>query len=344
MDQDKYISLLYKQLQGKLDIIEQNLLDAWLKEAAVNKVIAQKIKDDWALSEGYEPPVDFNLETEFQALQKRIQSDEQGIAPQEKAPQKIAQVISINKKRQWLSWAAAIALLLSIGTWFLVNQPVSEPLIATTTKSKETKQITLADGTQVWLNKESQLHYPTAFTGQQRKVRLEGEAFFDVQKDASKPFIIETTSSEIKVLGTSFNVRAIKNDAQTEVVVQSGKVQLSSLVNKQSVLLVANEKGIHQHQTNQIRKLAEQDMNELAWKSQVLLFKGTPIPEVLDNLERLFDVTITANTSLLNKCQLTGRFPNPAVDALLKTICKDFDITLKQVNDKEYELIGGNCE
>ncbi len=339
MDQEKYISLLHKQQQGTIDTIEQSILDHWLQQAEINRVLSQKIKEDWELTEAYEPPVSFDLEEEFTALQQRIQADEV-ITPKHT----IAKVVPMNRSRSWLSWAAAIALLIGVGTWFLNNPSSNIPLLTANTDPSEKKEILLTDGTKVWLNENSRLTYPTSFDKEQRVVQLEGEAFFDVSKDASKAFIIETTSSKIKVLGTSFNVRAIKKESQTEVVVQTGKVQLSSLSNGESVLLVANEKGIHQHRTNAVQKLAEQDMNELAWKSQVLLFKGTPIPEVLDNLERLFDVRIVANSSSLSKCRVTGRFPNPVVDVLLKTICKDFDIRLKAVSDKEYELIGGNCE
>lgn len=339
MDQEKYISLLHKQQQGTIDAMEQSALEHWLQQAEINRVLAEKIKEEWDLTAAYEPPISFDLEEEYTALQQRIQVDDASTPKQA-----LAKVVPINRTRNWLSWAAAIALVIGVGTWFMSNQANSIPQLTVDTDISEKKEVLLADGTKVWLNENSQLHYPTAFSGEQRKVQLTGEAFFDVHKDASKPFIIETASSEVKVLGTSFNVRALKKEAQTEVVVQTGKVQLSSLKNQQSVLLVANEKGIHQHRTNTVQKLAEQDMNELAWKSQVLLFKGTPIPEVLENLERLFDVSFVANTSSLSQCRVTGRFPNPAVDVLLKTICKDFDIRLKEVSDKEYELIGGNCE
>ncbi len=339
MDQEKYISLLHKQQQGTLDAMEQSLLDHWLQQAEINRVLAKKIEEEWALTSKYEPPVSFDLEEEFSALQQRIQADEANTPIQT-----VAKVVPMKRNFTWLSWAAAIALVIGAGIWFLNNQSNSTPQLIVNTDTKEKKEVLLADGTKVWLNENSQLHYPTAFRGSQRKVQLTGEAFFDVSKDASKPFIIETASSEVKVLGTSFNVRAVKKEAQTEVVVKTGKVQLSSLKNNQSVLLVANEKGVHQHHTNTVQKLAEKDMNELAWKSQVLLFKGTPIPEVIDNLERLFDVNIVANTSSLSQCRVTGRFQNPAVDVLLKTICKDFNIRLKEISDKEYELIGGNCE
>jgi len=97
MDQDKYISLVYKQLQGQLTIIEQNLLDSWLKEAAINRTIAQKIKDDWALSEGYAPPIDYDLAKEFQALQTRIKEDT-------KVPKAVATIVPMKKNRSWLSW------------------------------------------------------------------------------------------------------------------------------------------------------------------------------------------------------------------------------------------------
>ena len=347
MDQEKYISLLHKQQQGTIDTIEQSILDHWLQQAEINRVLSQKIKEDWELTEAYEPPVSFDLEEEFTALQQRIQADEV-ITPKHT----IAKVVPMNRSRSWLSWAAAIALLIGAGIWFLSKPSNDVPQLIVNTNTSEKKKIVLPDGTKVWLNEKSKLTYRLAFDKELRMVHLEGEAFFDVYKNTEQPFVIAAKGSFIRVLGTSFNVRALSNSQVTEVVVKTGKVSLYSQksVGKicgdcpPRVVLLPNEKGIHDYENNLIRKTQSTELNELAWHNKVLLFKGTPIPEVLDNVKRLFDITIIADTASLDKCQVTGRFSNPTVDALLKSICKDFDITLKQVSDSEYELIGGNCE
>ena len=339
MDQEKYIALLHKQQQGTIDVMEQTLLDNWLQQAEINRVLAKKVKEEWALTAAYEPPIAFDIEEEFTALQQRIQADEGTTSKQA-----VAKIVPMSSSRKWLSWAAAIALVVSVGSWFLNDQLSKRFPVSTTIISSEKKEILLADGTKVWLNKKSKFTYPKTFDREQRVVQLEGEAFFDVQKNPAQPFVIETNASFITVLGTSFNVRALSNNQATEVVVKTGKVRLASQKENQSVVLLPNEKGVHQHTNNIVKKTKTADLNELAWHQKVLLFKGTPIPEVIHHLERTFNIDIQANTSALSQCTFSGRFPEPNPDQLLKAICNAFDIDLKKINDTVYKLSGGTCQ
>ena len=118
---------------------------------------------------------------------------------------------------------------------------------------------------------------------------------------------------------------------------------MESQKKQQSIILLQNEKGVHQHANNIVQKTKTTELNELAWHQKVLLFKGTPLPDVLHHLERTFNIDIQANTSLLSQCTFSGRFPEPNPDQLLTAICNEFDINLKKVNDTLYELSGGKC-
>ena len=332
MDQEKYIALLYKQLQGELNLIENTLLNKWLDEAAINRVLAQKIKEDWELSERYNPDIEVDIDKEFNLLQQRIEKEE-------KIATLKGKIVPVKRRTQWWSYAAAIALLVGLGTWLFVNQSVTTPQLVLTTASEEQKEIQLADGTKVWLNAQSSFTYPEYFDGTSRQVYLKGEAFFDVSRDVTKPFIIKTSNSSIEVLGTSFNVQALPSNNYTEVVVKTGKVRLAALSTKQSVDLIANEKGIHQYPINQVNKVEETDMNELAWKSKVLFFKNTPVPEVVESLERLFNVSIQATANSQN-CLFTGRFKEPNLDMIIKAISEEFNIKVRK-NNTSYQLEGG---
>ena len=340
MDQDKYIALLHKKLQGELNSIEQTLLEHWLQEAEINRVLAKKIKEDWRLSEQYNPTLaEVDLDKEFTLLQQRIKSSENIGQVKEKVV-----TMSVKKRNNWWVYAAAIALAVGVGTWFFTNQSVTIPQVIVNTSAAEQKEVLLADGTKVWLNENSQLSYPTTFQENRRTVSMEGEAFFEVQKDATKPFVIETNQSEITVLGTSFNVRALQGTAETEVVVKTGKVQLASKKAAQSVILVANEKGTHQHTSNTIQKAKEDDLNELAWKSQVLFFNNTPITEVIKSLERLFKVHIQIAITNIDKCAFSGRFPQPTLRQVMTALKKDLNIQLVEVDDVNFQLTGEQCK
>jgi len=270
MDQDKYIALLYKQLQGDLNLIEKTLLDKWLDEAAINRVLAQKIKEDWVLSEQYSPDIEVDIDKEFSLLQQRIDKEENINTVKVK-------FVPVKKRARWWPYAAAAALVLLTATrWMIRLNQATEPTL---------------------LNKNSELHYPEAFATTDRRVQLEGEAFFDVQKNADKPFIINANHAEIKVLGTSFNVRALASEELIEVVVKTGKVLLSDTREHVEMIVNANEKARLRFPYGHIKKQPEKDMNELAWNTKVLLFKDTPVPEVVESLERLFNVSKESNSS-----------------------------------------------
>ena len=334
MDQDKFIALLYKQLQGGINLVEKTLLNKWLDEAAINRVLAQKIKEDWELSEQYSPNIEIEVDVdkEFTLLQQRIEKEENlGIVK--------GKIVPVKRRTQWWAYAAAVTLLVGLGTWLFINQSITTQQLIVTTDIKEQKEIQLADGTKVWINAKSSFTYPEHFDGTSRQVYLKGEAFFDVHEDATRPFIIQTANSSIEVLGTSFNVQALPSNTYTEVVVQTGKVRLSSLETAESVDLVANEKGIHQHQNNQVKKVQETDMNELSWKSRVLFYKNTPVPEVIESLERFFKVVIVAPANSQD-CLFTGRFKEPDLKTIIKAISEEFNIRVKRKN-ASYQLEGG---
>ena len=331
MDQDKYIALLYKQLQGELNLIEKTLLDKWLDEAAINRVLAGKIKEDWVLSEQYSPDIEVDIDKEFSLLQQRIDKEENTNTVKVK-------IVPVKKRARWWPYAAAAALVLLTATRWMIrlNQP-TEPTLLVTTTSNEIQEVQLLDGTKVLLNKNSELHYPATFATTDRRVQLKGEAFFDVQRNVDKPFIITTKNAEVEVLGTSFNVRALAEEKLTEVVVKTGSVRLSDLIEPTSVVLNANEKAVIRYGV--IRKRPEKDMNELAWKSRVLFYKNTPIPEVVESLERFFKVSIKTTATSKN-CLFTGRFKEPDLETIITAISTEFNIRVKRDNTA-YQLEGG---
>jgi len=155
--------------------------------------------------------------------------------------------------------------------------------------------ILLSDGTKVWLNSGSRLVYSPVFKGKTREVFLEGEACFDVAKDADKPFYVKTDAYNIKVFGTRFNVMAYKKDNQSNIVLLEGKVSLN--VNRQlfpkEVFLAPNQKASFS-QENKKFQISEVDNieNYIAWIDGYLYFNNEDISGVLKKLSRYYDITI----------------------------------------------------
>jgi transmembrane sensor len=152
-------------------------------------------------------------------------------------------------------------------------------------------QLTLSDGSKVWLNAASSVKFPTAFNGKDRKVEITGEAYFEVAHDPYKAFYVEANGAEIKVLGTHFNVNAYDNEEATQVTLLQGSVRVN------------NDKGATTIQPGQQAVVATgrepavtttPDLDEvMAWKNGVFEFKDASIEEIMKQVERWYNVRVT---------------------------------------------------
>lgn len=156
----------------------------------------------------------------------------------------------------------------------------------------KTYELKLSDGTHVWLNSESELIYPTNFTGNTREVILRGEAFFDVAKDASKPFIVENNQMKIKVLGTSFNVSGYVSERLQNVTLVNGSVQVQ-IDNDSAFRISPSEQFSYdkEKQTTSIRVVNTELYT--AWTEGKYIFKDARLEDILSKLQRWYDFEIT---------------------------------------------------
>lgn len=167
----------------------------------------------------------------------------------------------------------------------------------TTPKGRQFR-VTLPDGTKVWLNAASSIRYPTAFTGNERKVEVFGEACFEVAKDASKPFFVNVNNkAEIRVLGTLFNVNAYENEDAINTTLLDGsvKVAIPSSAYADGVLLKPGQQariGINK-QEGEILVVNGEDLEKtMAWKNGLFNFEGAHLEEVMRQLERWYNIDV----------------------------------------------------
>ena len=159
-------------------------------------------------------------------------------------------------------------------------------------------QIILSDGTKVWLNSASSIKFPSRFVGDARRVVLKGEAYFEVSKNAKMPFYVNTDKTEVKVIGTSFNVRAYDDERIIKTTLLEGSVQLR--VHAIKVLLKPGEQGAVSV-TNQI---AVGDVNvedEIAWKNGVFAFNDQNIQTIMSDISRWYDVDVVFQNPNMKK-------------------------------------------
>ena len=185
------------------------------------------------------------------------------------------------------SAAAAVALLcLSVWTAYLYMQPVT---IQTVSTLAETRTVSLPDGSTVTLNHYSSLSYPEKFKSDKREVKLNGEAYFEVNKNKKHPFIVQTETIDVQVLGTHFNVDAYQNNPDVKTTLLTGSVAVSNKSKSVRVILKPNEIAIYNKVEEKLTcKVLENVEDEISWRQGEFIFDDLPLQEIARELSNSF--------------------------------------------------------
>src|SRR5690606_9468372 len=171
-----------------------------------------------------------------------------------------------------------------------ITQNTTTQYATLSTPRKGQYQIVLPDGTNVWLNAESSIRYPTAFTGNERVVELKGEAYFEVTHKPQQPFIVKTDSQHLKVLGTTFNVHDYPDELHTVTTLISGSVELNSMKSHALQILKPEQQAVLGQKGYEISTVDVAPY--VAWKDGEFRFKATPLPEAIRQIERWYDLDV----------------------------------------------------
>lgn len=205
---------------------------------------------------------------------------------------------------------AAIFVLVFFAMRYLFPA-VSEPkeIFATHTirvPAGQHAELELADGSKVWLNAGTSFIFPERFSSASREVQLDGEAYFDVEKDEARPFVVHTGRYDIKVLGTEFNVTAYSTDKLFETSLIEGSIELLRAGNTEGMIVQPNER-IYLENDRLIRGTID-NYNEFLWKEGLISFNNESFPEMISKLEHYFDVGITVKNEKILAYRCTGKF------------------------------------
>ena len=166
--------------------------------------------------------------------------------------------------------------------------------------------LTLADGTEVWLNAETEIRYPVQFTGDKRVVYLDGEAYFTVAPDKNKPITVVSTHASVSVLGTQFNFRAYPDERDVQTTLVSGSVIMQSEKYKQQIKLVPGEQGVLEKNS---AKLMKQEVNTYlytAWKDGRFAFRDARLEDLFNILARWYDLSVFYQSPEAKDIRFTG--------------------------------------
>lgn len=231
--------------------------------------------------------------------------------------------------KELLRTAAVFAMVLGLGySVDRVRQHRIGSLSNTVTvPAGQRANITLPDGTNVWLNSLSEITYPMFFTGKERSVKLTGEAFFDVSHDARKPFVVETNQYDVRVLGTKFNVFSSPREKDFSVSVLEGRVLVSERRNPDNRIYLTSDTEV-KTSTNRLARQPIADRDIFRWREGLLCFHDEPLGSLLERFRRNYDVNIIVRTDRLPDNVMSGKLRvSDGIFHALRVLQKDVPYT-----------------
>jgi len=326
--------LLTKYINNETTSDEKIEMEIWLNQSDKNRAEMEKCRKMLNKVDDYYKAKSFNSNQAWKNVHSNIYPTQLKVVQRKKRrKEKIA---------QFYKYAAilVVAILLG-GVGYYIDHKNQMPATFNQIVSAE-KQIlnefVLPDGSVVTLNSNSKLKFPKHFASDVREVTIIGEAFFDVKPNPEKPFIINAGKTQVKVLGTSFNVCAYPKTETVEVVVKTGKVQVTreteNLLSENSkVFLTPGEKGTLFNESNLLEKSVNTNPNFLAWKTNDLIFNETPLNEVIRCLEKVYHIEIELSEPGLEALKLTAHFDKKPIDFVLNVIRLTFNLELSGENE-----------
>jgi transmembrane sensor len=267
--------------------------------------------------------------------------------------ERITQKLALSKQqrsdwRPWLAWAASITVIAVVSSLLIKNYIIASKhnsvnttvvLVTDSTLSGQKLLVELPDGSTVYLNSNSKISYAKNFSDSLREVTLIGEGFFDVVHDHAKPFVVQTENARTKVLGTAFNVKALKNKG-SEITLVRGKVNVMSSSGS-SAELMPNEQAVVSD-GNLINKTAVDVMRFVSWKDNTIHFENTSLAEAAQILESWYGVKVIIDNPKLHACNITAKYQNESLENILKS----FQFLLKiesTITDNTVIIKGKGC-
>ena len=231
--------------------------------------------------------------------------------------------------------AVAVTLGLSLLYQFVSDKNGVVPMQSIYVPTGQRVNITLSDGTNVWLNARTKIVYPAVFDKSVRQVAVDGEAYFDVAKDKKRPFIVETGKCNMEVLGTKFNVEAYSARKIFETSLMEGKVKVKlPHDDKNSVVLVPNQKTTLIDGRLVVSKI--DDYNVYRWKEGLYCFRNKPFADIIKDLEKYYDLSIQMDKKEIAKVALTGKFRiSDGLDYALRVLQNDVAFTYQRNRDND---------
>jgi len=290
MDKGKIIQYITGNI---IDQDEKAEVRNWIDQDKTNKQLFIQLKNTFALSRKSSGVTD--VDQEYRKLHRKTN----------KHPKKIS--------IKFIQYAAII--ILTIGLTLFIQEKYFYGQKTETTQMNEVicppgqiSELILSDGSHIWLNAGSRIFYPAHFSRQQRSVQLEGEAFLEVTRDKKNPFLVKTSKMDIKVLGTSFNVEAYKEDQFVKTTLVEGKIELQNKTGDKIAEVSPGQLARYNINNNEIYLSKVDTRFYSSWKEGKMTFFNEPMEEIALKLERWYNVKITFSSEDIKSYRFSGTF------------------------------------
>jgi transmembrane sensor len=327
MQQKEFLERFEKQLQGTITPEEEISLSQWFEQQQQEGVSAWDVQ---------------------------LLGDQEQVAQESYAQimEKHKKRLGLQRSKLWLKVAASILLIASLSTIFIKynieRTAVPETFVYQTDSAGygQVVKVTLPDSSRIWLNAGSRIRYLKGFTAHKREIQLQGEAFFEVNHQPRRPFIVHSGRLNTQVLGTSFNVKAYADDPHIQVTVHTGKVGIytqhhQSKKNGETVFLSPNQTASFNIANEVIKTETSKSEEEIAWRKGKLVYKNELLVAAIRDLKHKYGVDINLAKSM-ESCRVYGTFEHDAVEKILEMMA--FSVNGKLIKaGKGYQILGKGC-
>ncbi|GAB6122070.1 FecR family protein [Dysgonomonas termitidis] len=318
--------LLLKYIIGDVTDSEVVSVENWIGENKENETVLIHLAQIYYAQKTQQRLKDRDVESAFRQVENRLK--------------KKTRILFFKK----IAVAASLIIgLFGIGSFFLQKSDLQEAftpsMITVHSNDNSHTQLVLPDGTNVYLNSGSSLTYPSHYMGDERKVTLSGEAYFKVVHNADKPFIVSTSDKKyhIKVLGTEFNMQAYEEDEIIQTTLVSGSVLIDIAGKNAGTVLSPSQKAVYSLVSNELSVVTANTARETDWLYNRLVFKNTPMPEVLTRLSRFYNIEFDVRNNIINTYTFTGTFEDKPLYQVLDymRISSRIDYNITYQKDKK---------
>lgn len=330
------IQLIDNFLRGVATKAEQSLLLVWRGARAEHEKYFEQVQRIYQLTNKKNEEFVPNTNAAWQRMQARIAESE---GQERKISKPKPKVIQLNP---WIKVAASILITVGLSVWAF-NSWKQRSAMVEVASGQERKMIYLPDSSQVWLQANTKVSYASDFNDNNRKVTLDGEAFFEVKKKNGMPFKVLGNRTVTEVLGTSFLVKAYKKSAAEEIEVVTGKVSFSSLADKsESVILLPGNAAIYKD-GEPMEKRNMETKNSMFLKTARLSFNDERLSVIIAVLQEDYKEKILLQHTAIGDCRFTGTFEKSSLEEILKVLALAVNVQVSKSEDG-YLLTGAGCE